>query len=65
LVPSLILGSPNEELSFLALFFGLNQLIFPLKQVPCRFNLNLPLFGLGPLFKGLGTDLKLSTNKIA
>jgi len=32
--------------------------------VPCRFSLNLPLFGLGPSFKGLGTNLKLSTNKI-
>jgi hypothetical protein len=31
----------------------------------CRFSLNLPLFGLGPSSKGLGTDLKLSTNKIA
>ncbi len=46
-------------------FFGPNQLIFPPKQVPCRFSLNLPLFGLGPSFKGLGTNLKLSTNKIA
>ncbi len=64
LVPSLILGSPNQELS-LALFFGPNQLIFPPKQVPCRFCLNLPLFDLGPLSKGLGTNLKLSTNKIA
>jgi hypothetical protein len=33
--------------------------------VPCRFSLNLPLFGLGPLFKGLGTDLQLLTNKVA
>jgi len=30
-----------------------------------RFNFNLPLFGLGPSFKGLGTNLKLWTNKIA
>jgi hypothetical protein len=64
-VPSLILGSPSQELSFLALFFGLNQLIFPPKQVPCRFSLKLPLFGLGRLLKGLGTNLKLLTNKIA
>jgi hypothetical protein len=61
LVPSLILGSPNQELSFL----GPNQLIFPPKQVPCRFSLNLPLMGLWPLSEGLGTNLKLSTNKIA
>jgi hypothetical protein len=46
-------------------FFGLNQLIFPPKPVPCRFSLNLPLFGLGPLSKGLGTDWKLLTNMIA
>ncbi len=30
----------------------------------CRFSLNLPLFGLGPSSKDLGTNLKLSTNKI-
>jgi len=66
LVPSMILGSPKQELSpFLALFFGLNQLIFPPKQVPCRFSLNLPLFGFRPSFKGLGINLKLLTNKIA
>jgi hypothetical protein len=49
----------------LALFFGPNQLILPPKQVPWRSSLNLPLFGLGPSSKGLGTNLKLSTNKIA
>jgi hypothetical protein len=53
------------EALVLGLFLGLNQLIFPSKQVPCRFRLNLPLFGLGPSSKGLGTNLKLSTNKIA
>jgi len=26
--------------------------------------MNLPLFGLGPSFKGLGTNLKLPPNKI-
>jgi hypothetical protein len=46
-------------------FFGPNELIFSPKQVPCRFSLNLPLFGLGPSSKGLWTNLKLSTNKIA
>jgi hypothetical protein len=64
LVPSLILGSPKSGALLLGLFFGLNQLIFPPKQVPCRFSLNLPLFGLGPSFKGLGTNLKLLTDKI-
>jgi len=49
----------------LALFFGPNQLIFPPKQVSCRFSLNLPLFDLGSSSKGLGTNLKLLTNKIA
>jgi len=65
LVISLILDSPNQELALWRLFFGLNQLIFPPKEVPCRFSLNLPLFGLGPLSKGLRTNLKLLTNKIA
>jgi hypothetical protein len=66
LVPSLTLGSPNQELALLlALFFGTSQLIFPPKQVPCRFSVNLPFFGLGPSSKGLGTNLKLSTNKVA
>jgi hypothetical protein len=40
-------------------------LIFPPKQVPCRSGLNLSLFGLGPLSKDLGANLKLLTNKIA
>jgi hypothetical protein len=31
----------------------------------CGFSLNLPLFGIGPSSKDLGTSLKLSTNKIA
>jgi len=48
LVPSLILGSSKSGALLLALFFSQNQLIFPPKQVPCRFSLNLPLFGLGP-----------------
>jgi hypothetical protein len=47
------------------MFVDPNQLIYPPKQVPCRFSLNLPFFGLGPLSKGLGTKLELSTNKIA
>jgi len=60
------LGSPKQELSaFLALFFGLNQLIFFPKQVSFRFSLNLPLFCFGPWFKGLVMNLKLLTNKIA
>jgi len=47
LVPSLILGSPKSGVLHLGLFFGLNQLIFHPKKVPCRFSLNLPLFDFG------------------
>jgi hypothetical protein len=39
------IGSSYYSL-LLALFFGLNQLILALKQVPCRFSLNLPFFGV-------------------
>jgi hypothetical protein len=55
----------KSEALLLALFFGLNQLIFPPQQVPFRFSINLPLFALGPLSKGIGTNFKLSANKIA
>ncbi len=65
LVPSLILGSPNQELSFQHYFLVPTNWFSPPKQVPCKFSLNLPLFGLGPSSKGLGTNLKLLTNKIA
>ncbi len=34
-------------------------------MMPCRFSLNLPLFGLGPSSKGLGSNLWLSSNRIA
>ncbi len=34
-------------------------------QNRCHISLNLPLFGLGPTSKGLGTDLKLLTYNIA
>jgi hypothetical protein len=66
LVPSLILGSPNKELSF-ELCFLLQTNWFSLRKIMpcCRFSLNLPLFGLGPSSKGLGTNFKLSTIKIA
>jgi hypothetical protein len=40
-------------------------LIFPTKQVRWRFSLNCHFLVLGPLSNGLGTNLKLSTNKIA
>jgi hypothetical protein len=33
--------------------------------VPCRFSLDLPLFGLGPSSKGHRSNLWLSSNRIA
>jgi len=64
--PSLHFGSSNHEFSFWAFFWGLNQLIFPSKSLQCKFSLDLPLFGLGPSFKGLGSNyLWLSSNRIA
>jgi hypothetical protein len=35
------------------------------KMVPCRFSLDLPLFGLGPSSKGHRSNLWLSSNRIA
>jgi hypothetical protein len=47
-------------------FLGLNQLIFPSKSLQCRFSLDLPLFGLGPLSKCCGSNyLWLSSSRIA
>jgi hypothetical protein len=34
-------------------------------MVSCRFSLTLPLFGLGPSSKGRGSNVRLSTNRIA
>jgi hypothetical protein len=34
-------------------------------MVPCKFSLNLPLFGLKPTSKARGSNLWLSTNRIA
>ncbi len=49
--PSLHLGlGLHHELSFLAIYyFGgwFKSIDFPSKMVPCKFSLNLPLFGLG------------------
>ncbi len=60
--PSLHLGSSNHDFSF----WGLNQLIFLSNSLQCRFSFNLPLFGLGPSFKGHGSSyLWLSSNRIA
>ncbi len=38
---------------------------FPSKMVPCKFGLDLPLFGLQPLSKVHGSNLWLLTNRIA
>jgi hypothetical protein len=64
---SMRLGSSNHELSFWAPFFFwlFEPIDFPLKMVPCRFSLYLPLFGLGPSSKGQGSNLWLSLNRIA
>jgi hypothetical protein len=59
---SLHLGSPNHELSFCAFLVPTNWCSY--KMVPCKFSLNLPLFGLGLSSKGRGSNLWLSTNKI-
>jgi hypothetical protein len=65
--PSLHLGSPNHELSFLRSFFffgGLNWLNLA-KMLPCRFSLDLPLIGLGPSSKGHGSNFLLWANRTA
>ncbi len=62
--PSLHLGSPNHELSFELFVFWSKPIHFPSKMVPCRFSLDLPLFGLGPSSKGHGFNLWHSSNRI-
>jgi hypothetical protein len=44
-------------------YFWFGPIDFPSKMMSCRLNHNLIRFGLGPLSKCLGTNLKLSTNK--
>jgi hypothetical protein len=43
---------------------GFELIDFPSQTVPCKFSLDLPLFGLGPSSKCHGFNLWLSTNKI-
>ncbi len=45
-------------------FFWSEPIHFPSKMVPCRFSLDLPLFGLRPSSRGHGSNLWLSTNRI-
>jgi hypothetical protein len=44
---------------------GFQPIDFPSKMVPCRFSLDLPLFGLVLSSKGRGSNLWLSSNRIA
>ncbi len=60
--PSLHFGFPNREF-FLKFSFWSEPIGFPSKMMPCKLNHNLIYVGLGPLSKGLGTNLKLLTNK--
>ncbi len=63
--PSLHLGSSNHEFSFWV-FFRFEPIDFLSKSLQCRFSLNLPLFGLGPLSKCHGSNyLWLSSSRIA
>ncbi len=62
---SLHLDSPNHELCFFFFFFSSEPIDFLSKMVPCKFSLNLPLFGLKPTSKARGSNLWLSTNRIA
>jgi hypothetical protein len=55
-----IMSSP-----FQAHFFGFEPIDFPSKKVPCKFSIHLSLFGLGPSSKGSGSNLWLSSNRIA
>ncbi len=52
-------GFSKSGALLLPLFFGLNQLIFPPKQVTGTFSLNLPLFGFAPLIKACSSFLTL------
>jgi hypothetical protein len=54
-------------LSFFFVFFGgsIEPIDVTSKMVPCRFSLDLPLFGLGPSSKGQRSNLWLSSNRIA
>jgi hypothetical protein len=63
--PALHLGSSNHWLSLLACFLASEPIDFPSKMVmPCKFSLELPLFGFGLLCKGQCFNLQLSSNRI-
>jgi hypothetical protein len=63
---SLILGFSKSEALLLALFFGPKPIDFP-SNTGAHLGLAsiCHYFALGPSSKGLGTNLKLLTNKIA
>ncbi len=46
-------------------FFWFGPIGVPSKMMPCTLNHNLICLGLGPLSKGLGTNLKFLTNRNA
>jgi len=61
-----IMSSCFDDSHFIFIFFGGSKPInFPPIMVPCKFNLDLPLFGLGLSSKGHGSNLWFSTNRIA
>jgi hypothetical protein len=60
---TLILQTLSSLVSFL--FFGLDQLIFLPKTIPCKLNHDLIRLGPKLLSESLGTDLKILINKNA
>ncbi len=52
----------SHELSFKLFFFVVQTNWFPSRMMPWKLKQNLNCLSLGPLFKGLGTNLKLLTN---
>jgi hypothetical protein len=53
-----------QTMSFpLSSFFCFGPIGFPSKMMPCKLNHNFICLGFGPLSKGLGTNLKLLTNR--
>jgi len=47
------------------LYCGFESMDFPSKIMLCRFSLDLPLFGLGTSSQGYGSNLWLSSIKVA
>jgi hypothetical protein len=62
--PSLHFGFQTMN-SLLSSLFWSRQFDFPSKMMPCKLNHNLICFDLEPSSKGIGTNLKLWTNRNA